>query len=654
MQGSMKRIGFLLLIALACAAGLHAQERIARDLPAAAFITGGAVRLLPGNLQRHARYFSVAPDGAASTLGCARSLSVTGFPVTPDRDGALDLKRVRSVIDESTEMWMGGSKGSIRMPVPAIIALRGSVRGEPGSSVFLSYAEGELFGSVRHADGSVYVIAPATGGASGEHTIVAESDIRSGTMLPELGCRAQEAPEYYALPGSARTEKRSLAASALLMTNIAVEADYPFFRASGGTFAKASAYAAALFGMASVIYEDEINVTFHLSWFKVWGDSISDPYKVNGDAYALWDTVPRYWRKNYADVPRDLAHVLTSIGYGGGGKAFRGEGGFNGPAAICSRDYGYGMSSPQCGHTYPTFTFTYDVYIVAHELGHNFGARHTHDCWWNPPLDTCLTKDDDRFWIDDACYGKPITPRPNPGTIMSYCANTNYGLSNDFDKYRLEMTFSPRVAEVMRREAEAVPCLAEPPEAILILKNPRGGTAIPTSSPLDLRWAFAHVTSVSLAYSLDGGSHWEEIASGLPAADGHYGWTTPAVASQSMLVRIFDPSNGDVADTSILDMQLVSGVDDGGATAPASLDLALDPASGVLRVRYVLSASRDGVSLALFDAAGREVRIVQWLDHASAGEHEVELSVGDLARGAYFLTLDAGAGKITRGVAVTR
>ena len=118
-----------------------------------------------------------------------------------------------------------------------------------------------------------------------------------------------------------------------------------------------------------------------------------------------------------------------------------------------------------------------------------------------------------------------------------------------------------------------------------------------------------------------------------------------------MLVRIFDPSDADVADTSILAVRLASGVDGEPAPLPA-LEVSLDPASSLVRARYLLTSPTDGVALRIFDAAGREVRIVQWIDHAEAGEHDVEFSVGDLARGAYFVTLDAGGRTTARGIAV--
>src|SRR5690606_25285714 len=55
----------------------------------------------------------------------------------------------------------------------------------------------------------------------------------------------------------------------------------------------------------------------------------------------------------------------------------------------------------------------WDLVVAAHELGHNFGAIHTHN--YNPPLDGC---------------GNGDCSAPFGGTIMSYCHTCSGGLGN--------------------------------------------------------------------------------------------------------------------------------------------------------------------------------------------------------------------------------
>lgn len=102
--------------------------------------------------------------------------------------------------------------------------------------------------------------------------------------------------------------------------------------------------------------------------------------------------------------------------------------------SLSTRDLGGGIA--YLGGLYSYFTcygvsevygdfHTWDRYVVAHELGHNFGADHTHEMV--PQVDTCGT----------SCPANPI------GTIMSYCHLCSGGLSN------LRMEWHERVREVI-------------------------------------------------------------------------------------------------------------------------------------------------------------------------------------------------------------
>lgn len=84
------------------------------------------------------------------------------------------------------------------------------------------------------------------------------------------------------------------------------------------------------------------------------------------------------------------------------------------------------------GHSaYPNFSKT--INVIAHELGHNLGSRHTHWCGWpGGAIDNCSSVEPDNFGSYCASY-----PPSNGGTIMSYCANV-YGsipFSNGFGFY---------------------------------------------------------------------------------------------------------------------------------------------------------------------------------------------------------------------------
>jgi hypothetical protein len=91
--------------------------------------------------------------------------------------------------------------------------------------------------------------------------------------------------------------------------------------------------------------------------------------------------------------------------------------------------------------------YSWSVMVVAHELGHLFGARHTHSCSWNGN-NTAI----------DGCAGFVEGECPNPGnpagggTIMSYCHITSVGIN-------FTHGFGPQPGNVMRHAVANAACL---------------------------------------------------------------------------------------------------------------------------------------------------------------------------------------------------
>ncbi len=506
----------------------------------------------------NASYYTVDTMRLHNLLCNSTRIQIADFPLSDNITVTFDLKQGRSAFDRHTKCIVTSASGDIEMNAPELLVYRGIIANEPNSNVMLTYSAIGLLVSVHRENGNDYIF--------GQYRT--SSDMRTYILLPEheLLATAPFVPfacmndgiinqpnaltpvdQIFAEARSHKDRKfetQAVNTTGLLEAEIAIEADNDFYKAAGNTDTKVLSYIGALFSMSSSIYEDEAHITFRIPWVKVW--ATTDPYGVKGDAYALPDKAKNYWIANYSSVQRDLAHVMTSISYGGGGYGWY---------SLCDNNQSYSVSSPQTGHSYPTFAFTYDAYIVSHEIGHNFSLVHSHDCYWNPPLDTCHTKDDPNtaLKLGDACFSLPIISKKNPGTIMSYCAGTNYTLSNnDFSQYKLEMTFSRRADTVLRANAEKASCITPPKDPTVILTYPRGSATYKGDSTVSILWTSAHITNVSIEYSDNGGTGWKSIKTNLPASDGATDWKIPNVASKKMLVRIFDASVSSIADTSLL------------------------------------------------------------------------------------------------------
>jgi cysteine-rich repeat protein len=90
---------------------------------------------------------------------------------------------------------------------------------------------------------------------------------------------------------------------------------------------------------------------------------------------------------------------------------------------------------------------TWDVIVVTHEIGHNFGSVHTH-CYV-PPLDMCYSGEPN-------CYSGPTSLPSGGGTIMSYCHLLPGGVAN------INLTFGATVSGVIRTGAENGVCIGPP------------------------------------------------------------------------------------------------------------------------------------------------------------------------------------------------
>ncbi|MFH1050735.1 MAG: LamG-like jellyroll fold domain-containing protein [bacterium] len=458
---------------------------------------------------------------------------INQFPTDDKNSVNLILKETGNIFDGNTEFYCGNQK----IKSPGMKTFVGFIEGNENSRVLLTLINEQLFGIIDDSKETLY-LSPSK--FNKDDYVLSNSSIFDYPKYFNQNDIPDNNDAISILHGKS-TKKESLLSNELLELELAIETDTEFFKATGNDFDKAQAYILTLLTQVSMLYEENIDLRIKLTWVKVWTDNPADPYDAKGDYDVLRSKAINYWLDNYKQVPRDVYHVCTAISYGGGGFGY-----FN---ALCgNKKEGMSVTSLQGWNGLPSFDFSYDVYIIAHELGHNFNARHTHDCFWNnAPLDTCV--------VDYNCLSQDQQPLPNPGSIMSYCGGINN--QNGFG-YRVKMFFKDENKNLMRTTAEQAECISNVSQPHLQLLSPQGTEKFTDGDTINIRWKAYNTEAVDLYYSEDAGLTWEIIEYNVDPTITSYIWKIPVICSNKMLLKINSSNDKTIADTSLATFSVIS------------------------------------------------------------------------------------------------
>lgn len=402
----------------------HAQERAILD--AATFTTTIRGVTPPGTL---------AVEVAEETyplLSGTHSVSIFGFALTPTIKVDLDLERFWAW-GPGTQFVIGTDRGDVPMKAPSVAFFRGTVGGEPGSRVFLSASPSGLKGIIRFGHAQYFVSPagpPADAANRRVHWVFDGLAPEAATPPVRFECKpvlapGQAPPIAIGIPGG-----MDLVVSRVAL--VAIDADFEM-RQKFATVGDAALYVCELMAAVSIFYETDINMKLAASYIRIW-DTAADPY-TGADTEAQLPQFKNYWEANMGSVPRNAAHLVSGRNLGGG-LAYVDQ--------MCGGSNAYGVSGNMSG-SFPRppqsgSGANWDLVVVAHELGHNFGSPHTH-CY-SPPIDLCYTG-------EDGCAGG--TAICQQGTIMSYCHTCTGGLAN------IDLTFGPVVSSWM--QSQLVACI---------------------------------------------------------------------------------------------------------------------------------------------------------------------------------------------------
>lgn len=350
----------------------------------------------------------VESPGLRPAIATADRVVMRDVPLAPGLSVELGLHRVE-VFTPNAKVVLGTAQGDVPLARPDIRMFAGHVSGRGDSSAFVSFVPGGVQGWVS-LGGETFILSSGPKGGAGGLAVHSPRRLPPGKRRPSsFTCEADKLalPVRVAKAGAVRPRGTPTGPSACRAAVLAIETDYEFTGwLFGGDTEASGAYAATLIGAVSEIFMRDFNASLSIGFLRLW-DADVDPWDQGGTLDQLFQ-FQDYWNANMTGEVRNAVHFLSGRGLGGGVAYLPG---------LCYPEYDYGLSANLAGYfPYPienNHWANWDLMVVAHELGHNFGAPHTHDM--APPVDGCAFGD---------CS---IVPN---GTIMSYCHLCSGGLAD--------------------------------------------------------------------------------------------------------------------------------------------------------------------------------------------------------------------------------
>lgn len=348
-----------------------------------------------------------------SALETLRMQDANGF--------SLNLPKPQSARSEGPETWsfelerffahpatirLGWTKDDVTEEmdyVPQLQSFRLKLRGQSVGSLILmkdhvvaSFHDGGVQYDLMHRKDNLYLVADMNGLRNHSPFSCGTADAQEG-----LERRVQQSLE---------NQSRQVDGGCV---EIALDIDFDTW-ATFNNAANATEWALALMSGVEAIYTQELNGLAFLqaSYVHIW-QSVDPMDAYVNNAGSMLDNFRQTWEGNPTldAVQRDITHLITKrLDTGTGGIAYLG---------VNCGSYAYGFSANLNNTSnYNINSYSWNLDVVSHELGHNFGANHTHWCGWpGGAIDNCAGS-------EGSCGNGPAV---SSGTIMSYCHTTSTG-----------------------------------------------------------------------------------------------------------------------------------------------------------------------------------------------------------------------------------
>lgn len=377
----------------------------------------------------------------------------------------LDLFRTDVFSDEAT---ISTTDGRTFAPNPNHQFYRGIISGNPNSLAIVSIFEERV--QILFADDQGNMRIQQTAG--NKYVLFADKDI----LIPkQLECYVDDETDFNAPEDSKGSSNRTMTGNCI---EVYVECDYKSYLDNGSSVPNTEEWVAELWNEVITLYENE-DIPVAVSDVLVY--TSSDPFAALNSTSAVLTA----FRAHIDTLVYDgrLAHFLSTRSLGGGIAYLN---------VLCSNSHQVAVSASLSTNIVPFPTYSWSVEVVTHEMGHNVGSPHTHNCSWNgngTQVDDCgnvWATNNNQTPEGAACYDVNNPILPPSGTIMSYC-HLIAGVGINFNN-----GFGTAPGDLIRDKYLTAPCntgTCTPPLCTTLTLPDPGSTGVDINQ--DLFWASA-------------------------------------------------------------------------------------------------------------------------------------------------------------------